>query len=124
MPEVWLLCLALNVYFEARNEPISGQLAVAEVTIRRAKKFNSSVCKEVFLDKQFSWTADQTRSVKDLKAYRVAELVAKEAMEGKTNFSKGADHYHAKYVNPKWAGRLCKTATIGQHIFYKECEKK
>ena len=29
------VCLALNVYFEARSENIDGQLAVAEVTLNR-----------------------------------------------------------------------------------------
>ena len=30
-----VLCLALNVYFEARSEPINSQFAVAEVTMNR-----------------------------------------------------------------------------------------
>lgn len=43
-----LLCLALNVYFEARGEPIIGQYAVAHVTLNRVKENNSTVCKEVY----------------------------------------------------------------------------
>ena len=38
--EIGLVCLALNVYFEARNEPDQAQMAIALVTINRAKKFN------------------------------------------------------------------------------------
>ena len=37
----------------------------------------------------------------------------------KTNYTKGADHYHADYVNPYWAKSLTKTVVIGRHIFYK-----
>jgi N-acetylmuramoyl-L-alanine amidase len=32
-----LACLALAVYFEARGEPVAGQLAVAQVVINRAR---------------------------------------------------------------------------------------
>ena len=31
-----IVCLAMNVYMEARSEPIEGQMAVAQVTVRRA----------------------------------------------------------------------------------------
>lgn len=51
-----LLCLALNIHFEARGEPIEGQLAVAHVTINRAKENKTSICHEVFKKGQFSWT--------------------------------------------------------------------
>lgn len=57
MMEVMAFCLALNIYFEARNEPQSGQYAVAEVTLRRAAQTGRPVCNEVFTDAQFSWTA-------------------------------------------------------------------
>jgi spore germination cell wall hydrolase CwlJ-like protein len=30
-----IFCLALNVYFEARNEPAEGKVAVAQVVMNR-----------------------------------------------------------------------------------------
>src|SRR5579885_1777609 len=41
-----LECLAENVYFEARGEPLEGQFAVAEVTLNRteARNFPHTVC--------------------------------------------------------------------------------
>jgi len=51
-----LLCLAMNVYFEARGEPDSGQQAVAHVTLNRARENADSVCSEVYKRNQFSWT--------------------------------------------------------------------
>src|SRR5262245_13587588 len=41
-----LLCLARNVYFEARGEPLAGQYAVAEVTLNRrgTAGFPRTVC--------------------------------------------------------------------------------
>ena len=29
----------------------------------------------------------------------------------------GSTHYHADYVNPKWASEMTHTVTIGNHIF-------
>ena len=32
-----LICLAMNIYHEARSEPIAGRVAVAEVTLNRVE---------------------------------------------------------------------------------------
>jgi type II secretory pathway component PulM len=44
-----LQCLAENVYFEARGEPLAGQYAVAEVTLNRthARNFPRTICQVV-----------------------------------------------------------------------------
>ena len=41
-----LICLAENIYWEARNQSLEGKLAVAHVTINRVKsnKFPNNVC--------------------------------------------------------------------------------
>ena len=43
-------CLAKNVYFEARNQPLAGQLAVVSVTINRVndKRFPNTICGVVY----------------------------------------------------------------------------
>ena len=122
--DLFILCLALNIYFEARNEPPEGQMAVAEVTLRRAATSGKSVCNEVFTDVQFSWTAkaDQLQ-VTNKRAWESSQYAAKVAFFRNTNHSLGATHFHADYVRPKWAKSLCHTITIGRHIFYKECNK-
>src|SRR5437016_1071276 len=45
-----LACLARNVYFEARGEPLAGQFAVAEVTMNRkaSRLFPRTVCAVVY----------------------------------------------------------------------------
>lgn len=45
-----LKCLAQAIYYEARGEPLPGQIAVAEVVLNRAdsKRYPSSVCGVVF----------------------------------------------------------------------------
>lgn len=54
-------CLAANLYFEARGEPLKGQLAVAKVTLNRvkSKQYPDSICAVVFQKHQFSWTKQQ-----------------------------------------------------------------
>ena len=57
--------LARNVYFESASEPFEGKVAVAQVTLNRAKhpQFPNDVCqvvyqKSIFMEKvvcQFSW---------------------------------------------------------------------
>lgn len=66
-------CLALNIYYEARGEPLSGQQAVAEVTMNRvaSPRFPNTVCEVVYekrwdrLRKRyvgaFSWTEFDVR---------------------------------------------------------------
>lgn len=36
-----------------------------------------------------------------------------------TDYTKGADHYHADYCMPYWAKHMTVTVVIGRHIFYK-----
>ena len=65
MIEAALMCLALNVYFEARNDTMVGQYAVAQVVINRVQssKFPNDVCSVVKQSRndgtcQFSWYCD------------------------------------------------------------------
>lgn len=106
-----LACLAANVYHEARGEPKAGQLAVAYVTLNRAK--NSSICTEVFRPYQFSWTL--TKPMKyDIAAIKVAE----KALNTESNFK--ATHFHTIHVSPAWAKEFKRLKRIGNHVFYKE----
>ena len=125
MIDVILFCLAWNVYFEARSEPIAGQHAVAEVTVTRASLSGRNVCEEVFLDRQFSWNNGDVRpKVVNNESWKQALLIAASVLETPASrFSNGATHYHATYIRkPKWAYQLCESAKIGRHIFYKPCE--
>ena len=126
-----LRCLALNIYFEARSEPLDGQLAVAGVTMNRVadKKFPNSICGVVKQTKsarlhrcQFSWWCDGKRDEpKEKLAWANAQQLARLYIAGVYDDpTKAAKWYHADYVKPGWAERLTRTAKIGRHIFYKE----
>ncbi len=64
-----LMCLALNIYFEARSESFASQVAVAQVTLNRieSKKYPNDVCAVVKQPKQFSWYSDGKSEVRKEK---------------------------------------------------------
>src|SRR6266511_2332143 len=94
-----LICLATNVFFEARGEQIPGQYAVAEVTMRRAEWKKTRVCKVVYARRQFSWTSGRHGSPEkiDPDAWDRAKSVSRMVMRrrDRAGFSKDAHHYHA-----------------------------
>lgn len=119
-----LICLASNIFYEARGESVPGQYAVAQVTMKRAEGDQRKVCSVVYSPHQFSWTMKPQRNPKEIdpEAFKKAIAIAKIVLQKKVPkdfFNKGADHYHAHYVAPKWAYRLPRTVVIGKHIFYK-----
>ena len=119
-----LMCLALNVYFEARNQPVAGQLAVAQVTMNRvhSDKYPNDVCEVVYDHKQFSWYWDGKSDMpRDPVAWEQAQLVASAALDGSGHADlEGVTHYHAVYVSPFWVDSMTRVAKIGDHIFYRE----
>ena len=131
-----LACLALAIYFEARGEPVVGQLAVAQVVINRAgsTKFPNTPCevvKQGLTHKgsghpvkhkcQFSfWCDGKPEIILDRQAWQTAEEVAKVAMQTPLDITEGSTFYHATSVDPKWRYTKTLTVRLGQHIFYKE----
>ena len=129
MIETALMCLALNIYFEARSEPIEGQIAIAEVTLNRVASTNypNDVCSVVLQENkdgcQFSWwcdgKSDQPREHNSLRTSKaLAELMLNEGRYI-TVIGNQATHYHSNEVHPYWANDLHKIRRIGKHIFYK-----
>ena len=126
-------CLALNIYFEARGEPLQGKLAVGYVVINRVgdEEFPANVCQVVQQGGeavryrcQFSWWCDG-RSDKpvDLVAWRESREAAWEILSGTTKDpTRGALWYHADYVQPDWQDELVKIHKIGDHLFYRRPE--
>jgi N-acetylmuramoyl-L-alanine amidase len=127
-----LRCLAENVYFEARGEPLKGQYAVAEVTLNRVRSrhFPKTVC-EVVHEKRwdpsrrrfvahFSWTELGPLSQPSGPAWDQAMSVAKAAYDATYSpVVPGALFYHATRIQPAWAKTQRVVTTIGRHIFYR-----
>ena len=118
-----LMCLALNVYHEARDQSTAGQIAVTQVVINRVNdnRFPDSICKVVKQPGQFSrfWDKKSDKPYEE-KAWQKSLVVARTVYDGKTiDITDGATYYHANYVNPSWARKRTKTVRIDDHIFYK-----
>lgn len=116
-----LACMAGAVYFEAKGEPLSGQLAVADVIINRTKsgRFPKSICSVVKQPGQFSFVRHgHIPAIANSAAYRTAVAVARVAMADAWD-SPAADamYFHARRVSPAW--RMQKVASIGNHVFYR-----
>lgn len=103
-------CLATNIHYESRGEPVLGQIAVARVTMNRAK--DSSICTEVYRYKQFSWTLKKHKPLKDYYKYLPVIYAAHE-------YDLDATHFHTLAVKPKWSKKLEHITTINNHKFYK-----
>ena len=117
-------CLAAAVYFEARGEPIEGQLAVAEVVLNRASsgRYPPSICGVVLQPWQFSFVNATGRipaADRGSEAWRKAVAVARIAERGASRLlPRDVLWYHADYVAPSWGRRLARNTKIGLHIFY------
>ena len=127
-----LTCLALNVYFEARGEPVAGQYAVAEVTMNRvaSARYPDTVCGVVHqknwdtLRKRyvsaFSWTELSPSPQPEGEEWDRAREIANEVYyRQRTPGLDDALLYHATHIKPSWARGRTPVARIGNHVFYR-----
>jgi len=119
-----MVCLGLNIYWEARNQNVAGQLAVAQVTMNRVNdpRYPDDICAVVYDHKQFSWYWDgKSDTPKEKKAWEKAMMVASAAMHDSGHVElQGVTHYHAVYSQPYWKNYMTMVAMIGDHVFYAE----
>ena len=136
--ETAFMCMALNMYHEAKNQSMLGQIAVGQVVMNRVEdsRFPDNVCdvvtqavtykgtdKPVLHKCQFSWYCD---GQKDEPKYHSeewwnAQEYASIVLSGTIvlDVTEGATHYHATYVRPAWAKTKTRTTRIDRHIFYR-----
>lgn len=134
---VTMACLAQNIYFEARDQPTVGQMAVAFVVLNRVHHpaWPDTVCeviregptyswKQSYPVKnkcQFSWFCDGLPDVPtDQRAWAKAVAVAEEVYYSyglSLNVVDGATFYHSVAVDPAWNREYI--TTIEDHIFYR-----
>lgn len=128
-PEQDIRCLALNIYFEARNEPEEGRRAVAHVVLNRVadRRWPDNACAVIAQGWpehgplcQFSWLCDGNSVIPHADAvWRDANRVAERVYWGRSaDPTGGAFWYHADYVSPWWSKFLRRGPKIGHHIFY------
>jgi len=140
-----IVCMADNIYWEARNQTVKGMWAVALVTDNRVNdsRFPNTHCEVIKQGPtskwwyenhgkivpirhrcQFSWYCDGKSDeipLYDIDVYRTALIIAQKVFFGSysTDITKGATHYHADYVFPAWRKQKTKTLVVANHIFYR-----
>lgn len=117
--------LALNIYHEARGEPIQGQIAVAQVVLNRVydPEFPNTVKDVIRQPYQFSWYSpyfNNSDRIDDYSAWQTSLRIARAVLnyEIMNDNTRGALYYHAESVSPKWSSFFRPTTQIGEHIFY------
>jgi N-acetylmuramoyl-L-alanine amidase len=116
-------CLATGVYFEAKGEPLAGQLAVGRVIANRAQsggRFPGTYCGVLFQRGQFSFVHGHSLPtvVHSNNQWQTAVAIAKIVDENlKDSVAGNALFFHARYVSPSWHAK--RVASIGNHIFYR-----
>jgi hypothetical protein len=123
-------CLADAVYFEARGEPMRGQMAVAQVVMNRVFSgyYPNNVCGVVYqnarrhLACQFTFACDGSREVvNEPDMWEQAKRISKDMLDGKIWLGEvgHATHYHAYWVHPSWVHEMRKMYKLGVHTFYR-----
>jgi len=116
-------CLATGIYFEAKSEPLAGQLAVGQVIANRADsggRFPSTYCGVLFQRGQFSFVHGSSlpHVAHSNRQWQTAVAVAKIVDQHLKDSPVGnALFFHARYVSPGW--HLKRVASIGNHIFFR-----
>ena len=116
-----MIWLTINIYHEARGEPIEGQIAVAHTVLNRAQRRHKTVGEVINQKYQYSWTNGYSK-IDDYESFVGCGISAMQAMkehlDGETFH--GADHYYADYIKkPSWAEKMEFVGKIGRHLFYK-----
>jgi spore germination cell wall hydrolase CwlJ-like protein len=124
-----LTCLTSAVYYEAGNQDVAGERAVAQVVLNRVRHpaFPASICSTVYEGStrptgcQFTFTCDGSLYRQpDSEGWKRGWRIAEAALSGYVYAPVGwATHYHADYVVPTWASSMAKNAVVGAHLFYR-----
>lgn len=130
-----IICLAKNIYFEARGEAFDGKIAVGLVTINRliSDLFPRSLCSVVYQKTenkdgivvcQFEWVCrDELQDHKPFgpawkESRRIAKLLLDQGYYAYYELVDGALFFHANYLPFSWDKKYHRVAAIGKHIFY------
>ena len=126
-------CLARNVYYEANGEPMRGQMAVAQVTVNRARSglyprdLCAVVAQSTAVDEdtrvcQFAWYCDRNiNKHREIKPWESSYIAAKKVfLEGQrvATLDDRVMYFHRAdvKVNPGWSHYVADH--IGHHVFY------
>lgn len=119
--------LALNVYFEARNQSNKGKLAVAFVTLNRVldDRWPDTITKVVWQPRQFSWTNDGKSDIpRNRTVWEECKLIARLAIAQYRSGNYDNEFldiywYIADYIaHPVWTKELKLVHRVETHLFF------
>lgn len=119
-------CIALAMYWEARGEGRQGMQAVGSVILNRVadERFPNSACAVVTQGGetppcQFSWWCDgKSDQPSNRSAWSIALSEAEQLLTARPqDATRGALFFHNKAIRRPWPRQ--KTASIGNHVFYR-----
>ncbi len=131
-------CMTEAIYWEARNQEISGKIAVGNVILNRvaSDRFPDTICGVVHQGPmdgspislhrcQFSYYCDgrsdapPTENILEIQAWDFANIIAEALMYGEVDdITLGSTYYHADYVSPWWVEHYDEVIQVDSHIFY------
>ena len=114
-------CMAKVVHHEAANQPLTGQLAVAEVILNRTRSghFPTTPCAVANQRGQFFQT-DGYHVPLTSPRWRTAVAIARIAQAGEARpAAPGALYFHASYARPEWSHRRPLVTQIADQVFYR-----
>ena len=128
-------CLAEAIYFEARNQSILGQVAVAVVIKNRMDdpRWPNTACGVVH-DGHYQngtpvrhrcafsyWCDGKSDQPLETEAWTTALNLAEHILITDLTIKglESATHYHAARITPHWSRTMIRCRQIGEHVFYK-----
>ena len=128
--------MARTLWAEARGQSDKEMTAVANVIINRLLdgRWGSTVTDVIMFPWAFSCHYVKDKNHKMMRAldrsnfqFVRAENISREVLSGRLSgnledVANGATHYHAHYVNPRWASKKNVVAKFSGHVFYAEVQ--
>jgi spore germination cell wall hydrolase CwlJ-like protein len=110
-----------TLILEAGGEYSTGAMeAVHEVIMKRSEQRGITPAEVCLQRSQFScWDSKRVSQMLKAKRHKRWDEALKITRGQPTNYTGGADHYHADYCDPYWNKHMEMTVKIGRHIFYK-----
>jgi spore germination cell wall hydrolase CwlJ-like protein len=120
-----MVCITEAIYYEARNQPFIGQVAVAHTIINRVMdwRFHDTFCKVIKQRRHYSYRNgvpyNRMLPMPNKEATAKALLAAQHAITSAYDITEGATHYHKLNIDPYWRATKRQLVSINDHIFYR-----
>lgn len=126
-------CIALNIFFEARGKSntLMEKFAISFVVMTRKKSWRwpNNICDVLKQPQQFSWYNNgkypkvDWKNPLEVRAWNESVDIANAFLSLYqhnliSDFTGGADHYHATYSSPPWNNDMNLVGQYGQHVFW------